>query len=214
LIAVLNDKIWFPPANEANEDGLLAIGGDLNENRLLHAYKQGIFPWYSGDVILWWNPNPRFVLFPSKLKVSKSMQQVLRANKFNYTINQNFKDVITACKTTSRKDENGTWIDDDMQKAYCKLHQLGHAISVEVWHNEELVGGLYGLKLGNIFFGESMFSKMSNASKFGFIKFTDHLIKENIALIDCQVYTQHLESLGAEMISRQNFLEILKQNIS
>ncbi|MFY8127838.1 MAG: leucyl/phenylalanyl-tRNA--protein transferase [Chitinophagaceae bacterium] len=213
MLAVLNENIWFPPADKANEDGLLAIGGDLSIERLLHAYKLGIFPWYSGDVILWWNPNPRFVLFPEKLKISKSMHQVLRGNTFDFSINQNFKEVISLCKTTTRKGEDGTWIDDDMVEAYNKLHQLGYAISVEVWHKKQLVGGLYGIKIGQIFFGESMFSTMSNASKFGFIKFTEYLIEQNITLIDCQVYTQHLESLGAEMIERKTFLEILKNNI-
>lgn len=214
MLAVLNENIWFPPAHEANEDGLLAIGGDLSTERLIAAYKQGIFPWYSDDVILWWNPNPRFVLYPNKIKVSKSMKQVLRSNKFNYTINQNFKAVITACKTTIRKEQDGTWIDNEMLEAYTKLHKLGLAHSVEVWNNNQLVGGLYGVQLGNIFFGESMFSKMPNASKFGFIQFVQYLVNAGVKLIDCQVYTPHLESLGAVMIERDKFIQTLKENIA
>ncbi len=214
MLAVLNENIWFPPAHEANEDGLLAIGGDLSTERLIAAYKQGIFPWYSDDVILWWNPNPRFVLYPNNIKVSKSMKQVLRSNKFNYTINQNFKAVITACKTTIRKEQDGTWIDNEMLEAYTKLHKLGLAHSVEVWNNNQLVGGLYGVQLGNIFFGESMFSKMPNASKFGFIQFVQYLVNAGVKLIDCQVYTPHLESLGAVMIERDKFIQTLKENIA
>jgi leucyl/phenylalanyl-tRNA--protein transferase len=213
LLSVLDDNIWFPPANEADEDGLLAIGGDLRVERLLAAYKLGIFPWYSIKVILWWNPNPRFVLYPQKLKVSKSMMQVIHSNSYKITINQNFKDVITACKTIDRKDQQGTWIDENMINAYTQLHQLGYAYSVEVWNQRQLVGGLYGIKMGHIFFGESMFSKMPNASKFGFIKFVEYLISQGIVLIDCQVYTKHLESLGAEMIERNVFLDILKKQI-
>ncbi len=213
MLSVLDDNIWFPPANEADEDGLLAIGGDLRVERLLAAYKLGIFPWYSNKVILWWNPNPRFVLYPQKLKVSKSMMQVIRSNSYKITINQNFKDVITACKTIDRKDQQGTWIDENMINAYTQLHQLGYAYSVEVWNKRQLVGGLYGIKMGHIFFGESMFSKMPNASKFGFIKFVEYLISQGIVLIDCQVYTKHLESLGAEMIERNVFLDILKKQI-
>ena len=213
MLSVLDDNIWFPPANEADEDGLLAIGGDLRVERLLAAYKLGIFPWYSNEVILWWNPNPRFVLYPHKLKVSKSMMQVIRSNSYKITINQNFKDVITACKTVDRKEQQGTWIDENMINAYTQLHQLGYVYSVEVWNKKQLVGGLYGIKMGHIFFGESMFSKMPNASKFGFIKFVEYLINEGVTLIDCQVYTKHLESLGAEMIERRLFLDILKQQI-
>jgi leucyl/phenylalanyl-tRNA--protein transferase len=172
------------------------------------AYKSGIFPWFSvGEPILWWSPNPRFVLFPEKLKVSKSMKQVIRNSEFEVTINQDFENVIHACAKTKRNGEHGTWITQSMIEAYIQLHQLGFATSVEVWFHNDLVGGLYGVDLGNgVFCGESMFNKVTNASKVGFITFIQNT---NYKLIDCQVYTQHLESLGAEEIERDKFLEYL-----
>ena len=211
---ILDDSITFPPVELADEDGLLAFGGDLSIDRLVLAYKSGIFPWYNEDEpVIWWCPDPRFVLFPQYLKVSKSMSSVLRSGKFRFTINKAFAQVIQNCKTISRQGQDGTWITPAVQKAYTELHQLGYAHSAEAWMNGELVGGLYGIRMGNIFFGESMFSKESNASKFAFIKYTHQLQKEGVVLIDCQVYTEHLESLGAGMIKRKDFIELLKMNI-
>lgn len=210
---VLDDKIWFPPADEALGDGLLAIGGDLSVERLLLAYKNGIFPWYDGQMPLWWHPNPRFILFPEELKVSKSMRPLFNQNKFQFTINKAFSEVIHHCKKVERKDQDGTWINDDVIDAYTQLHKMGFAHSAEAWFNNELVGGLYGIKMGKVFFGESMFSTQSNASKFAFIKYVEVLQKEGIELIDCQVYTEYLESLGAKMIMREQFLQLLKHLI-
>lgn len=204
----LTDNISFPDVNEATEDGLLAIGGDLSVERLLESYKRGIFPWYSvEEPILWWSPDPRFVLFPKKLKVSKSMKQLLRNCGYQVTINKAFKEVITECSNIERIGQPGTWITHGMVDAYIKLHELGYAKSVEVWRDNILVAGLYGVDLNNgIFCGESMFTKESNASKAGFITFIQNT---SYKLIDCQVYTKHLESLGAEDISRNKFLEYL-----
>ncbi len=210
---VLTKEINFPPVDLADEEGLLAIGGDLSIERLLLAYKNGIFPWYNeGEPICWWCPDPRFVLFPAELKVSRSMQTVLNNGSFRFTVNKAFDQVIANCKTVTRKEQDGTWIQPEVIDAYSKLHQLGFALSAEAWQHGELVGGLYGVLLGNIFFGESMFSKESNASKFAFINFVKYLQKQNIKLIDCQVYTSHLESLGAKMIDRKLFVEILSMN--
>ncbi|WP_142784236.1 leucyl/phenylalanyl-tRNA--protein transferase [Changchengzhania lutea] len=205
----LTKNIWFPEVSEASSEGLLAVGGDLSVKRLLHAYKHGIFPWFEQkEPILWWSPNPRFVLFPNKLKVSKSMGQVLRHKDFTVTINKNFKAVITECALAKRDGQAGTWITNGMVESYLKLHELGYAKSVEVWREDNLIGGLYGVDLGNgVFCGESMFAKESNASKVGFITFIQNT---NYKLIDCQVYTKHLESLGAEDISRDLFLEYLQ----
>jgi len=191
-------------------DGLLAIGGDLSTARLLLAYKNGIFPWYDGEVPVWWSPNPRFVLFPNELKVSKSMKVLLKRNAFEFTTNKAFAQVIKACKEKERNGQDGTWITDDVEKAYNKLHTLGHAHSAEVWLNNELAGGLYGIRMGNSFFGESMFSHVSNASKYAFIKYVQLLVKEGVSLIDCQVYTEHLESLGAKMIEREDFMKFIE----
>lgn len=204
----LTNNITFPHVSQASQDGLLAVGGDLSVERLLLAYKQGIFPWYSeGEPILWWSPNPRFVLFPEKLKVSKSMKQLLRNNMFKVTVNKAFREVITECSLIKRRGQDDTWITNDMIEAYVKLHALGYAKSVEVWKENDLVGGFYGVDLNNgVFCGESMFSKESNASKVAFITFIQNT---NYTLIDCQVYTKHLESLGAEEISRANFLKFL-----
>lgn len=211
---ILDDRIVFPPVDLADEDGLLAFGGDLSIERLLLAYRSGIFPWYNEDEpIIWWCPDPRFVLFPEKLKVSKSMQSVLRNGNFRFTINRVFTQVIQNCKTISRKDQDGTWITPAVQQAYTRLHDLGYAHSAEAWMDGELVGGLYGIRMGNVFFGESMFSKKSNASKFAFTNYVKQLQKESVALIDCQVYTEHLESLGAEMIERKKFITLLDKHI-
>jgi leucyl/phenylalanyl-tRNA--protein transferase len=205
----LDNRLWFPPVDEALEDGLLAIGGDLSTERLLLAYKSGIFPWYEGDVPLWWCPHPRFVLFPYELKVSKSMQKLLRRNAFEFTINTSFEQVIHHCKNVHRTGQSGTWITNEVEQAYIELHKIGFAHSAEVWLNNKLVGGVYGIHLGNVFFGESMFSLVSNASKYAFINFVQQLEKENVQLVDCQVYTEHLESLGAGMIDRNKFINLL-----
>jgi leucyl/phenylalanyl-tRNA--protein transferase len=207
---VLDNNLWFPPVSEALQDGLLAIGGDLSVERLLLAYRKGIFPWFDGDVPMWWSPDPRFVLFPQELKVSKSMKVLLKRDAFTFTINKAFHKVIKACKEKEREGQHGTWITDDVEASYIQLHEQGYAHSAEVWLNNQLAGGLYGVRLGNIFFGESMFSHVSNASKYAFIKYVDQLTKEGVELIDCQVYTEHLESLGARMIERNEFLNYVK----
>lgn len=213
-MVLLNDKLLFPPVEMATEEGIVAIGGDLGVERLLLAYRSGIFPWYSEDEpIVWWSPDPRFVLFPEKLRVTKSMQSVLNNGTFRFTINRDFTAVLQNCKTITRKEQEGTWITPAVQNAYTHLHELGYAHSAEAWMNGELVGGLYGIRLGNVFFGESMFSKVSNASKFAFINYVRQLQKENVMLIDCQVYTPHLESLGAKMIARKKFIELLSQHL-
>ncbi|MEO7306790.1 MAG: leucyl/phenylalanyl-tRNA--protein transferase [Ferruginibacter sp.] len=210
---LLSSALFFPPLNMADEDGLLAIGGDLGTERLLLAYRSGIFPWYNeDDPICWWSPDPRFVLYPAELKISSSMRTVLQNGKFRFTLNRAFAQVIQNCKTVSRNGQDGTWISPAMQKAYIRLHELGYAHSAETWLDGELVGGLYGIRMGSIFFGESMFSLKTNASKFAFIKYVQQLQKENVQLIDCQLYTNHLESLGARMISRKLFIEILTAN--
>jgi leucyl/phenylalanyl-tRNA--protein transferase len=211
----LNEKIWFPPAEAADRDGLLAIGGDLSTERLLLAYRNGIFPWYDGPVPLWWNPDPRLVLFPKQLFVSKSMKQVLRRGQFRITTNKCFRQVMKNCGTTPRKGQDGvTWVTPELVSAYEKLHLMGVVHSFEAWENNHLVGGLYGVWMGNIFFGESMFAKVSNASKAAFIWAVGFLESNNVRLIDCQVATDHLMSLGAELIPRKEFLGLLKQHIN
>ncbi|HEY0679895.1 MAG TPA: leucyl/phenylalanyl-tRNA--protein transferase [Chitinophagaceae bacterium] len=212
-IFAIDNKLIFPPVHLSEPDGLLAIGGDLSPQRLLLAYKNGIFPWYEGEYILWWSPDPRCVLFPEELKVSHSMKQLLKRNAFEFTVNAAFTDVIKSCKEIERKSQGSTWITDEVEKAYIEMFSLGYAHSAEVWSNGELVGGLYGLRMGNVFFGESMFSHVSNASKYAFIRYVQQLSLEGIALIDCQVYTSHLESLGARMIPRTEFIKILQQHL-
>ena len=210
---VLDNKLYFPPAHLAERDGLLAMGGDLSPERLLLAYRNGIFPWYEEEPILWWSPNPRFVLFPGELKISKSIKPLLNRNEFDFTNDKAFKEVIAQCKQINRPGQFGTWITDEVEKAFLKMHILGYAHSVEVWKNEELVGGFYGIKLGKVFFGESMFSKISNASRYAFIKYVEQLKQEGIELIDCQVYTEYLESFGARMITGKDFTALLKKLI-
>ena len=207
----LQQELVFPPVHLAEPDGLLAMGGDLSTERLILAYRSGIFPWYEGHVPLWWCPDPRFVLFPEKTRISKSMQQLLKKEAFRFTVDTSFSSVIRACKTSSRKDQQGTWITDEVEAAYSLLHESGYAHSAEAWAGDRLAGGLYGVKMGKVFFGESMFSHISNASKFAFIRYVQLLQQEGIELIDCQVYTPHLESLGAEMIPREAFMEQLKK---
>ncbi|MGJ8548165.1 leucyl/phenylalanyl-tRNA--protein transferase [Winogradskyella wichelsiae] len=205
----LNHKIEFPDLSEATSDGLLAVGGDLSPERLIHAYSNGIFPWYQDEEpILWWSPDPRFVLLSEDLKVSKSMKQILKKELFQVTENKAFRQVLENCAATKRIGQDGTWITEDMIKAYVKLHQLGYAKSVEVWQDDILVGGLYGIAINNtVFCGESMFAKVSNASKIGFITFIQN---SNYKLIDCQIYTNHLESLGAKDMPRAEFIKHLK----
>ncbi len=211
---MLNDnELWFPPVSEALEDGLLAIGGSLQVERLLLAYRSGIFPWYDDEVPMWWCPDPRFVLFPGQLKVSKSMKQLLKNDAFEFRIDSDFSTVINNCRRAPRNGQDGTWINDDVVDAYTELHEMGYAHSAEAWHEGTLVGGLYGIRMGNVFFGESMFSHRSNASKYAFIKYVQQLASEGVQLIDCQVYTEHLESLGACMIPRENFIQLLQDNI-
>lgn len=211
-IFAIDKEPIFPPTHLAEPDGLLAVGGDLSTERLLTAYRSGIFPWYEGDDILWWSPDPRFVLFPNELVVSKSMRSIIRKQLFSFTINKNFSEVITRCKKISRRYQESTWITDDVRNAYIALYEKGYAQSAEAWLDGKLVGGLYGVRLGNIFCGESMFSEVSNASKFAFIMLVEQLKKEGVILIDCQVYTEHLESLGARMIPREDFIQMLNQN--
>lgn len=209
-----DEELTFPHPSFANADGILAVGGDLKPERLVLAYNWGIFPWYNeGEPIVWWHPDPRFVLFPDELRVSKSMRPIFNQKKFTFTFDKDFRSVIASCQMTSRKGQKaGTWITPDMQAAYIRLHELGYAHSVEVWQGEELVGGLYGIALGKVFFGESMFAKVDNASKAGFITLVQKLKKKGYTLIDCQQETRHLKSLGAESISRDAFLQHLTTN--
>ena len=206
----LSNEHIFPSALSANNDGVVAIGGDLDPKRILKAYKQGIFPWFeSDDYLVWWSPDPRMVLFPEKLRISKSTKKVLKDANFKVTFNQSFDEVVDCCAKVKRFGQNGTWITEGLKKAYNLLHKEGHAFSVEVWKDFELVGGLYGIDLGDIFCGESMFSKENNASKIGFIHLIKELSKNGYKLIDCQVPSAHMKSLGAEEISRQQFLNFL-----
>jgi len=211
MLYQLTKELYFPPVDKAIDEGLLAYGGDLSTERLLLAYRSGIFPWFEDDQpILWWSPNPRMVLFPDELAVSKSMRNILNRNIFKVTFNQNFREVISNCKQIKRDGQAGTWITNEMVEAYCKLHEMGIAKSVEVWQDGILVGGLYGIDMKHIFCGESMFSKISNASKVAFIALVGQLKADNYQLLDCQVYNEHLESLGCREIDRTDFMKILK----
>ncbi|MFK7980293.1 MAG: leucyl/phenylalanyl-tRNA--protein transferase [Saprospiraceae bacterium] len=208
------DDIAFPPADLANEDGILALGGDLSVPRLIEAYQNRIFPWFNDhDPFIWWSPDPRFVLYPKYLKVAKSMRSYFNQKKFQVTVDQQFETVMRNCQQAKREGQGGgTWITESMIEGYVDLHHAGYAHSVEVWKGEALVGGLYGVALGKVFFGESMFSKASNASKFGFISLVRALIKLDFDLIDCQQKTQYLGSLGAKEIPRKDFLQHLELN--
>ena len=211
MIFQLDDhELIFPNPALAEPDGLLAVGGDLSRDRLIQAYAHGIFPWFSeGDPICWFSPHERCVIYPDKVKVSKSMRKVLNSGLFKVTMDKAFKEVIISCAESLRKDQDGTWITTDMQEAYIDLHQAGKAHSVEVWYEEELVGGLYGIRVNDVFCGESMFSKMSNASKTALIWLCQ---TNNYRLIDCQVPNDHLLSLGAEMIPRNNYMQALNDH--
>lgn len=206
----LSRELYFPPVRQASPEGIVAIGGDLSAERLMLAYRSGIFPWFDSDEpILWWSPPERMVLLFPELKISKSMRNVINRGTFTITWNTAFEQVIANCRSIKRDGQNGTWISAEMIEAYTELHRLGYAKSVEVWQDGELVGGLYGIDLGHIFCGESMFSKVSNASKLAFIYLAKKLERENYRLLDCQVHNDHLESLGAQEILREDFLEIL-----
>ena len=209
----LSDKLAFPPVHLATQEGLLAVGGDLSVERLLLAYKSGIFPWYSDDdPILWWSPDPRLVLYPQEFKISKSLKKIIRQQIFQITLDTAFEQVIHACAQTPRDDRGtGTWITAEMKSAYCTLHQHGYTHSIEAWHNHQLVGGLYGVALGQAFFGESMFSTMSNASKVCLAHLVGYLQARHFAFIDCQVATAHLSSLGARTIPRKEFIAQLQK---
>jgi len=207
----LTKELYFPPVDKAIDEGLLAYGGDLSTERLLLAYRNGIFPWFEDDQpILWWSPDPRMVLFPDELVVSKSMRNILNRKIFTVTFNRNFREVISNCKQIKRDGQAGTWITNEMVEAYCRLHEMGIAKSVEVWQDDALVGGLYGIDMKQVFCGESMFSKVSNASKIAFIALVGQLKADNYQLLDCQVYNEHLESLGCREIKRNDFMKILK----
>ncbi len=206
----LSQDLVFPDYSETSPEGIIAVGGDLAPERIILAYQKGIFPWFNEDEpILWWFPPERFVLFPENLYVSKSMKKVFRTQQFTFTENKAFREVIMNCSQSPRKDQDGTWITNDMIEAYCKLHEMGVAKSIEVWQNDELVGGFYGIDMGHIFCGESMFTKVSNASKAGFIQFVAKYHKK-YELIDCQVYSEHLASLGAIEIPADIFLNYLE----
>lgn len=212
-VILLKPSESFPPVHQADDQGLLAVGGDLDPTRLMEAYNNGIFPWFDdSQPILWWSPDPRMVLYPEKLKVSKSMKQLLKKEAFKVTYNEAFEVVVEQCSHIYRKGQDGTWITPEMQDAYLELHKLGIAKSVEVWQDGALVGGLYGilLKEKKVFCGESMFAHVSNASKYGFIQYIRKLREQGIRLVDCQIYTAHLESLGAEEIARETFMKFLK----
>lgn len=209
----LSDDLVFPDPSLSEDDGLLAIEGDLSPERLLLAYSNGIFPWFSDDEpILWWSPDPRFIVYPKDIRISHSMKKLLKKNTYRVSFDTCFRDVISNCSNTRK--ETGTWITNEMIEAYCKLHELGYAHSVETWHQDKLVGGLYGISMGKCFFGESMFSTMDNASKVAFITLGKSLEEKGFSMIDCQVHTTHLESLGAVYITREKFLELIKKEIS
>lgn len=205
----------FPDVNSSDENGLVAIGGNLSFGTLINAYKKGIFPWFNpGEIIQWFSPDPRFVLFPEKIKISHSMRSVINKHLFKFTIDKAFTNVIQNCRNAKRAGQDGTWISDEIESAYVELHKKGFAHSAEAWQNNQLAGGLYGVLIGKVFFGESMFASKTNASKFAFINWVNVLQKNGIELIDCQVYTPHLKSLGAEFISRNEFNDLLKKLIS
>ncbi|MEW5814082.1 MAG: leucyl/phenylalanyl-tRNA--protein transferase [Spirochaetota bacterium] len=209
----LSEDIFFqfPPIENATPEGIVAMGGNLSPGMLLSAYRQGIFPWYSGgEPILWWSPDPRFILFPEKLHIPASLEKILKRKVFTFTADKDFSSVIKGCRNARRKDQPGTWITREMLKAYIHLHELGYAHSVEAWQNRRLAGGLYGVSLGSCFFGESMFTRVSNASKAAFVEFVRKSASLGIKLIDCQVFTGHLKRFGAEMTPRENFLKLLQ----
>ena len=206
----LSEDLIFPPPYLASKSGLLAVGGDLSRKRLVLAYSMGIFPWYSVDEpILWWSPDPRLVLYPDEFKVSRSLAKIIKREVFKVTMDQAFEDVITQCAQVRLENQEGTWIVDDMVAAYCRLHASGLAHSVEAWQDDRLAGGLYGVSLGNCFFGESMFTRITNASKVALVMLVQYLLSRSFAFIDCQITTGHLVSFGAREISRARYLKEL-----
>lgn len=206
----LGDDHIFPSPRSANEHGVVAYGGDLNPNRIIQAYRQGIFPWFeSDDNLLWWSPNPRMILYPEKIKISKSLKLVIKKNTFKVTFNKDFEEVIESCSNIKRLGQKGTWITSGLKESFLNLHEKGLAMSVEVWKDSKIVGGLYGLDLGHVFCGESMFSKSSNASKVALVNLSSELKKNNYKFIDCQIPTEHLKSMGGEEVSRHEFLKLL-----
>lgn len=212
--AFIGKKIWFPNPEEANDEGLVAVGGDLSIERLLLAYRSGIFPWFMhDDLVYWFSPNPRCILIPSEIKISKSMRQVLNKKQFEITFNKDFEAVMRGCATAKRPEQESTWITEDFIEAYVSLHLIGYGHSVEVWQQGELVGGLYGVALGKVFFGESMFSSVSNASKAALISLAQKLNAEGFHFIECQLYTSHLGSMGAKAISRKEYLRLLSNSV-
>ena len=214
-VFLLSDELLFPPVHFATSEGLLAVGGDLSPQRLLLAYQSGIFPWYSDDdPILWWSPDPRLLLYPEELRISRSLKKTLQRNYFHVTFDTCFRKIILSCAGIRVVRGQGTWITDEMVEAYVQLHKLGFAHSVETWYHDDLVGGLYGVSLGRCFFGESMFSSMNNASKIALVYLRDYLLLRNFDFIDCQVPTNHLKSLGAREISRKIFISQLKKSLN
>ena len=208
----LSRQLLFPPVELAEPEGILAVGGDLSVGRLLLAYRSGIFPWFGEDEpIQWWAPDPRFVLFPDRLRVSDSLRRVVKGGRFRVSFDCDFRAVVAQCGQIRRPGQHGTWITAGMREAYGRLHEAGHAHSVEVWQGEELVGGLYGVRLGRVFFGESMFARVSNASKVGFVAWMTRLAEQGCSLVDCQVPTDHLRRFGAEEIPRERFMAILQE---
>ena len=213
-VYLLTDDLVFPPVHLATQEGLLAIGGDLSPERLLLAYRSGIFPWYAdGEPILWWSPDPRVVIYPGELKISHSLRKTIRKGRFRSTMDTCFERVIRSCGRTRMESGEGTWITAEMEKAYIRLHWLGYAHSVEIWHRDDLVGGLYGVSLGRCFFGESMFSTMSDASKVALVTLSNYVINSRFDFIDCQMRTDHLIRLGAREIARSDYLHQLKQTL-
>jgi leucyl/phenylalanyl-tRNA--protein transferase len=210
----LSEDLVFPSPHLASKEGLLAVGGDLTRTRLLLAYSSGIFPWYSeNEPILWWSPDPRLVLYPDELKISRSLSKVIKKGAYTVTVDCAFEQVITECARVRLENQEGTWIVDEMVKAYCNLHESGFAHSVEAWEGDHLVGGLYGVSLGRCFFGESMFTRLSNASKVAFVSLVQHLRSLNFTLIDCQVTTGHLTRFGAREVPRSRYLDELDEGL-
>ena len=212
----LDESVFFefPPVEKAQPDGLLAVGGNMSPGMLLSAYKQGIFPWFSeGDPVLWWSPDPRYVLFPEKLHTPSSLKKYLKKNFFNVFFNIRFEEIIEECAKAPRPGQDGTWITEELKKAYIKLNELGYISCAAVTEpdSDKLAGGVYGVRIGNCFFGESMFAKADNASKYGFVKFVEYLKQEGVVIIDCQIKTDNLERFGAEMVPREQFLDIINK---
>ena len=215
IFLIPTHEFTFPHPLHADPSGILGIGGDLSSKRLLLAYRFGIFPWYNVDEpIIWWFPDPRCVLFPTQVKISKSMRSVLNTGKYRITYDRNFSDVIKKCQIVKRKGQSGTWIHKEMIDAYAKLHQKGYAHSVEIWEDDDLVGGLYGISIGKIFFGESMFAEKPNTSKLALIKLAQKLESKGYTVIDCQQDTPHIRSMGAELISAHSFYNFLRENLA